>query len=656
MYKKALLDYANDAVLVQTSATLSDERSTSKDDADSKHARVVGSAIYMLGQLIRHNRPDQKRASASFTEQLSENLANQKLWDLVHHDDPYIRRSICSLASLCAESRLDMNWTAVSAAFIAKGLQTSQLGSNGQFSSALLALTKARPEMWTTDYKAKTASSKRALQYFRRGSQRGPENVWTNFLSLFELIPLRIFTTATEVGLEDASIVADAFRQGVTNSEEPRQNLPVAWSCYFEVCFALQSKLTDTSDREKFYQDDLAPVVIQFVNHDPKMAFVPPLSILPSISKAMLRLVHSNLSGALNTLWSGLGTSIEEKMKLSLPETSKDFNSSQDELVKLSDRLFKIEKGVLDGLSPSRNQVDAALPAVSDGLATLNHFNQRVAAAAIGILKNRNGKPYGAAAILTDAASVLSSTGEGSELLRSFLGSDASQLMQSPSAVHLVRLTASLGLPLSPLLQPLINTPELDLPGEKAFVAILSTISQAEAASFPELGSLVIDTLTGESSGSRSMLFSVSVLQNPNLGDSPMVKRLVQAVLDHLAPDSASPQTLRALTLLAAALTDPTSATLFTSDEVRNQLLAKLVVLAHSADGDTSDLASKAMSKLKTDFKSRRGSSSATTAVVAGQLAGSSPSLPIFSLVDLAKEELASSSDKTNTLAFFTAH
>ena len=652
VYKDALLGYADDAILVQTSATLSDERATSKDDAESKYARVVGSAIYMLGHLIRHTWKEKKPAPAAFTKHLSEVLAHRKLWEFVHDSDPYLRRSTCSLATFCVEMDIDLHWTAVSTAFLSKGLQASQLGSNGQFSGALLALTKARPEIWTTDHHGRTHPSKRLLQFLTRGSQRGTEDVWTNFQSLFHLVPSQILAgTEADFSLSDASAVTNALREGVTNAEEPRQNLTAAWRCYFELCFFVQSRLLAATDRERLFQDHVAPVIFQYVDPDPKVSYIPPVSILPAIANAVLRPIYDALTEAFHKLWSDLGNLLEDKMKLSLPETSKDFALSQEGIVKVSDRLFKIEKNVLDTLTPGRSQYRTSFPAVMHGLSTIDQFNQRIVAAAVSILKNRKGKPYGAAAVLHDVASTSNTKGAGNELLNSFLQNDAPQLMESPSAVRLVKLTASLGLPLGPLMQPLINAAELDAYGVKAFAAMLNTVSQAEAASFPEIGLLVVSTLNGESSDDSSILFSSSALRNPNLRSSGLVKELTQTVLDYLSPVCATPKQRGALVLLEAALTDPTSAAIFTADEHRLQLLSKLLILCDNDDHQISSLAAKIVAKIKMTSGQDVNGSSAAAAFVGEQLAGSQSQLPILSLVDLAIEELQQTTEKDNNLS-----
>ena len=651
VYKQSLLDYADDAILIQSSGTLSDERFTSKDDAESKHARVVGSAIYMLGQLIRHNQQGKKTVPASFTLQLSEVLAHKKLWEFVHDTDPYLRRSAYSLAILCVEAGMGLHWTVISTAFVSKGLQANQLGSSAQFSGALLTLTKVRPEIWTSDYHGKTTAGKRLLQFLKRGSQRGTEAFWTNIQSLLRLVPMHILAASESAfGPSDVSAVVDALREGVTNADEPRQNLTAAWVCYFEVSFFLQSQLVEGADRDKFYSDNIAPVIIQYIDPNPKVTYILPPSTQPAIADAVLRPIYDNLTEAFHKLWSVLGDSLDDKMKLSLPETSKDFVLSQEAIVKVSDRLFKVEKTVLDTLAPGRSQSMTSSPAVMHGLSTIDQFNERMVGAAISLLKTRQGKPYGAAAVLHDVASISNTTRVGGELLKTFLQSDAPQLMQSPSATRLVRLTDSLGLPLGPLMHPLINAAKLDPHGEKAFAAILSTISKAEAASFPEMGPLLVNTLNGERSDDTPILLSSSVLRNPNLRGSDLVKQLTQTVLDYLSPEFAVRKQCAALDLLRAALNDPASANIFTADEPRHQLLSKLLVFSDSTDLDVRDGAVNLFTKLKIKSRHDVNGSSATGAFVVEQLAGTQSQLPILSLVELATEELHNATDKDSTL------
>lgn len=52
VYQKALIEYVEDAAIFQSAQTLSDERSTSPDDAEAKHVRVVASALSVFNTLL----------------------------------------------------------------------------------------------------------------------------------------------------------------------------------------------------------------------------------------------------------------------------------------------------------------------------------------------------------------------------------------------------------------------------------------------------------------------------------------------------------------------------------------------------------------------------------------------------------------------------
>ena len=52
IYQKDLVEYVEDAATVQTSLTLSDERTTSPDDAAAKYVRVVGTSLLLLNAFL----------------------------------------------------------------------------------------------------------------------------------------------------------------------------------------------------------------------------------------------------------------------------------------------------------------------------------------------------------------------------------------------------------------------------------------------------------------------------------------------------------------------------------------------------------------------------------------------------------------------------
>ena len=52
VYQRSILEYCREAILRENVRTLSDERTTSPDDAEAKYARVVSSALLTVTSLL----------------------------------------------------------------------------------------------------------------------------------------------------------------------------------------------------------------------------------------------------------------------------------------------------------------------------------------------------------------------------------------------------------------------------------------------------------------------------------------------------------------------------------------------------------------------------------------------------------------------------
>lgn len=57
VYQTSILDFVDDVILQQTPQTLSDERTVKPDDAEAKHARVVGTAILLFNRILGSSSP-----------------------------------------------------------------------------------------------------------------------------------------------------------------------------------------------------------------------------------------------------------------------------------------------------------------------------------------------------------------------------------------------------------------------------------------------------------------------------------------------------------------------------------------------------------------------------------------------------------------------
>lgn len=52
IYQSSILEYSRDVVFNETTATLSDERTTSPDDASAKYSRVAGAGVMIVTHLL----------------------------------------------------------------------------------------------------------------------------------------------------------------------------------------------------------------------------------------------------------------------------------------------------------------------------------------------------------------------------------------------------------------------------------------------------------------------------------------------------------------------------------------------------------------------------------------------------------------------------
>ncbi|ETN41039.1 uncharacterized protein HMPREF1541_02973 [Cyphellophora europaea CBS 101466] len=625
VYKDSLLEYAEDAILAQTVQSLSDERSTSKDDAESKYARVAGSAMTMIGYLIRAH-----AGSSDFHLKVSALVTNKSLWDFVSHQDPYLRRSVCTLAILCTgEFKSELDWQVMSSRFLAKGLTADQLGSSSQFSEAIVALTTTRPEIWTSDYTGKATASKRLCQYLRKGSQRGTDAVWRNITTLVRMIPPTAITKDdTSFGLEAADALAEAVYDGVTNQDEPRPNLTAAWSCYIDLVFWMQGLLGTRDDQTKFMRDHILNLVTRYVDPSREATGFPAVSGPRLAADILTRLREGDHQDEVARLWLDLSANLAEKMRLSLPEASKDFKASQDNIVAHATRLVRLQS--------ASGQISTA--PISEALSSsFRSADQNLIGVAIDLLRNRNGKPYGAAAVLLGVVSQ-ENFKKTDTSVQEFLDNDVKQLLHSPSADRLVALWRVCGRPAGLLLSSLAASAPSSEYGEKALIALLSNAMPEDVDLSPELASLLLTTTKAS--------VITAFLANPSLRATPVIGQYVQRVLGDLSAESTTVTRLEIIKLLDEVTANKEAKVTLISDERSGEILARLLFLADSANPEVIEAANGLLSKLKGTQYGPVSGSSTTLNLILDQLSGAQPQISILSLAELACGEYQSATDK----------
>lgn len=105
VYQQQIIEFARDALLNESEKTLSDERSTSAEDADAKFQRLVASAIAVINELLTKV-PESELHKQH--EAYDEVLTNNKFWDFTSSKDASVRRFLFRLLRTCLDTRPGM--------------------------------------------------------------------------------------------------------------------------------------------------------------------------------------------------------------------------------------------------------------------------------------------------------------------------------------------------------------------------------------------------------------------------------------------------------------------------------------------------------------------------------------------------------------------
>ena len=647
IYKDSLLGYVEDAALTQTPQTLSDERTTSPDDAEAKHVRVAGNAVALLLRLLEVL---QKSAAQGLPQPAIELLQRNELWEYAHHKDPFLRRSLYRLLCFCSnDNAFELPWQALSTSLLSKSLHIPQIGSATGLVEALLAVTKARPEIWTTDYTNKTRVSRRFLQMIRQGSQRGTEMFWSNLETLLTLLPIPVWTQSLEATaaptLEDCRTLLKALGEGVRHADEPRPNLPSAWRTYVQTCFWLTTQISPEEGKQLVAECTL-PLLQQDILQDPEqsqwqLSRTVSRQLLPQLIKTAIERGYQN---ELLDLLSLARQKLVETMKLSLPETSKDHSSSQTQLLGMSERFTAFQKQL-----NTCSETDAA-KSVSKAI---TDSAWKLAVSAIELLKSRNGKPFGAAGLLRLELSLLSSN-DPHESVDSFLKDGLPSLMGSPSAQELLQVlflcrhypnfVRSLDSCTEAISQLPSSHERLDL-----ISILVSSLRPSDYGSVPELGNLVRDEVSAALAGdsarwrvirafcSQPVEASRPVSNGASAGQSADNTRdeILSQMMDALSIGQETEAALKGFNVL---ITDSGHTKALWPVKTIQDLTAKLLILRDSPSDSIAGEASSLIKKLKqVNGVNDLGSvNSSAIDLIQQQFNGLGFMMPLFSLIDLA--------------------
>jgi hypothetical protein len=431
-----ILNYAQEAIN-ETPQTLSDERTLSADDVQAKYFRVLGSSISLVVNiLVKLSRDDILMHQDKYEEIL---VNNKKLWALASCEDTFVRRTIGQLLVVCLDKQhevIENDLELASHAFIAEGLRASQASSALQLVQALEKLTLKFPHVWTSAYKGMKSPFSRLRQFIEKGSQGGPPEYWQGLRSLLSVLPDGILPAETDPSLE----FLKAFRDGICNREEPRNNAAEGWSNYFEVTEIVVRNLPNSTAQGKLFQESIYPTFEQYLHpstDNSRWSIGNNIAALVTAYKVCASAKDPSLQQSFADEWTRLADEFVSRILTSLPEQSKDYHKSQAAVAAEGHRWF--------GLLSKTLQKDA--PDNSDQLLVVP--SEKIIIAALKATVNRNGKPYSAAATVESALRLSPALMEVSitslESTKSFLEKHLPKLMLSPSSSYLVSILNLVG-------------------------------------------------------------------------------------------------------------------------------------------------------------------------------------------------------------------
>ncbi|KAJ5901838.1 hypothetical protein N7495_002366 [Penicillium taxi] len=636
IYQSAILEFIDDVLLHQTALTLSDERTVKKDDAETKYTRVVGAALMLFNRILGNSPDDVLQKGVPEIEEI---LGSKSLWAFCDHDDPFVRRSVyVLLRTVVTREPGWLDWKVVSSAVIGKALSRPQLGSALELSESILLLTSSRPSIWIEDYSSKTSASKRLLQYIKKGSQ-GSGAFWSNLDKLLQIIPQEVLagadksSTDGKFAIGSAKSITEAFQEGLNLREELRQNFAIGWKHYIKVG-AWLAVLLPEEQRSEFIQQRLSPLVTQYVR--PNFEFtqwsLPPQSAADICAEYITFLISNEQGLEIQLLWTKLSEDLLEAVKLSSPEQSKDFRSSQDAICAESKRLFALETATLSRIQNAESEAQARSIFEKSNLFLLDN--------SLKVLHSRNGKPYGAAGIVEECILQMPSVAKRSKELAEFIQTDVSDLLYSPSADRLISIVLACrewdGF--SSSFEGVVERAlELDPEQYNSHIlqSLLSALNFNELGDREKLNSLVDRALDKAFQGTQLHWSTITTILQNQTSRGELVKRIFVSIIDALSFADVV-NVLHGLSHLGKTV--PSAVREFQNGENGSSLTQKLLFLQESTSEEVAALAESVMKTFEESVAGDTSTKSKLEILQNGFSFATPESLSIESLVIIVKE------------------
>lgn len=420
-----ILEYALSAIQ-ETVDTLSDERSTTKEDAEAKFARVVTASLSLVLGLLQ--RMDDAEVG-NMSEQYDDYFNEDSVWASIASPDATVRKTIYQLIFACVVRKLPYaESTKVKQAIISGGLRTNQSGSASEYVRALTKLTSVHPDVWEPSAKQKKNPLVLLQTFIAKGSQGSPPNFWEYLDQLLSILP------ADLIDFDFALSLMTSIKSGITHREEPRTNTSFAWKCYIDTAKRLLQSI-GPDDQLAFAEVHMFPLSDDFLFSESDRPSIPlGPNAMSVFVEAYFAIIHSSpkLVSASAEQWNRLAGTLCAQISGSLPEVSKEYEMSQEKIAEKGRRWFALVGHIHDRLlSMQKTPADHTFSP-----------SAKVISQCITLLESRNMKPFGAARVIEYALSTSPHIfeGEPGRQLASFLRSaadDADKVIASSSSRYL---------------------------------------------------------------------------------------------------------------------------------------------------------------------------------------------------------------------------
>ena len=457
VFQTPILAYCRDVLFHETIASLSDERTTSPDDAEAKYARVLGSALLAIGSTIGNLLAYLRQIELVLTsavESLSpddtlkqnqiyqEILGQERLWKLAIYEESFVRKSLYRLIVAILQKDftglLDMK--VISKYVVVAALRSDQRGSAYEYSKMLARLSASHPETWRIHTESTKKSPDKSLcQFLTKGSQGAPADFWKQILTVIRHIPLEIHSLLlSESKLQDKGEISvqvlDAIHEGILRKEDSSLSQAEAWTTYLETVPILLQSNTSPAARLQLLESMVVPIIEQYLRPDEKQRRWTVSGSSPA--QVVIKALDITLAGspdAFREAWTRLSDLFVQDIQTSLPEQSQSYTKSQDDLGTKAAKWYNLQAVAL-----KTNDSNTLLTTFVSAI-------KREIRIAFDVLMARNGKPYGAAnSIAIAVRSVPQATLQASEVreyIALFLQRHLASLALSPSLRYLITVT-----------------------------------------------------------------------------------------------------------------------------------------------------------------------------------------------------------------------